>query len=164
MAAMGPLVSEAPRPSKRPSTMSPLNGSIVIPRAGTVSRCGANRIVVLAAGGLGNKPSTLGLPAATYSNSTDAPWALRNSPTNRPIASSPALSGAPEGFSLGIRTRARHNSVTDSIGLIVVVTPDFAPNAAGTGAKGNDLIAGVGCSYLGNRLKPINETRDSVFD
>src|SRR5262249_20337126 len=128
IAAIGPLVSVAPRPSKRPSTISPLNGSIVIPRAGTVSRCGANRMVAFAAGGLGNQPYTFGRPSATYSNSTEAPWALRNSPTNRPTASSPALSGAPEGFSLGIRTRARHNSVTESIGLIKVK----APKAQGT--------------------------------
>src|ERR1700730_2865427 len=85
---------------------------MVIPSTVTVSRCGANRIRWFVPGGTGQRPYTFGRPGPISSNSTLAPRLSRNSPTNRAIASSPWLALAPDGFSLGIWTRAWHKSTT----------------------------------------------------
>ena len=75
MEAMGPLVSEVPRPQILPSLISPLNGGMTMPPTPTVSRCGANTILGLGAwlGEVGKRPMTLGRPGSTSSMTASAP-------------------------------------------------------------------------------------------
>src|ERR1700736_6672194 len=108
--AIDPLVSELPRPYNLPSRRLARNGSTLMPSTVTVSKCGANRMRWVAPGGTGHIPYTFGRPGAISSYSTRAPAFPRNSPTNRAMASSPLLAVEPDGFSLGIWTRAWHNS------------------------------------------------------
>jgi len=76
MAAMGPLVSEAPRPWILPSEMLPLKGGMVMPSTPTVSRCGASMIRGLASEP-GRRAMRLGRSGRTSSRVTWKPCEVR---------------------------------------------------------------------------------------
>ena len=109
-AAIGPFMSHAPRPIRRPSITSPANGSAVhVSRdpAGTVSRCPFQASV-------GPSPSpivatTLGRPAAPRTTSGTAP-----SPSSTPAATAAASSSVPPGFSERAASRERATARTSS--------------------------------------------------
>ncbi len=72
MAAMGPLVSEAPRPQRRLSRISPEKGSMVMPTTPTVSRWGPRRMRGRPSSGA-KRAMRLGRPGLISSRVTVAP-------------------------------------------------------------------------------------------
>ena len=100
--ASGPFMSVAPRPHRRPSRISPLNGSIVIPATLTVSVCPLNRrcgpspwlrvkLMLSRPSKQGCRPGSKPLLRPQFSSqSTTAP--------------SPGLAESYAGFTLGMRT------------------------------------------------------------
>ncbi len=105
IAAIGPFVSDAPRPHSFPSRISPPKGSTVMPPTPTVSRCGPSRIRGRPSSGA-KRAIRFGRPGLISSSETSAPIDSSQPDRNTASVSSPVWSvpGALSGFTDGIRT------------------------------------------------------------
>src|ERR1017187_42173 len=90
-AAVGPFVSHAPRPYRRPSLAETRNAGTVIPSTPTVSMWGAKTTVFFALLIVSNTARTLGRPRPRLRISTSAPNPSRYSATQAAIRASPGL-------------------------------------------------------------------------
>lgn len=114
IAAIGPLVSHAPRPQMRSSRNSAPKGSTVIPATPTVSRCGPSNTRGRPSTGA-NLAIKFGRPGRISSNTTFAPAFSRNARSHSAIRASPVC-GVPAGLSGlhdGIRMSSRRRSTTE---------------------------------------------------
>ena len=93
IAAIGPLVSQAPRPHNLPSRRSPPNGSMVMPPTPTVSRCGPNKIRGRPSSGA-KRAIRFGRPGRISSSITSAPIDSSQPARNMARVCSPVIGGA----------------------------------------------------------------------
>jgi len=122
MAAMLPLVSQAPRPYNRPFDSFGVNLAGVWPTLPTVSMCGASKICWRVAPAGLNRMNRLGRRGRTFCHSAASPWRTASSIKNSASRISPPLvsrSGRNAGFTLGMAINSRRSFFADGLAMFV---------------------------------------------